>query len=156
MATRKTTTKKATATPTALETELKELQTMLEEIQTLAENDEEGDFSDFAGEPYISITASGQFEVGDDYNGNIDTFGSLAAVRTYFNQQKEALVKGVGLVVREIDEDCNYNASVNENGIRVGCSTIPFSKFDKIAEVVAQFRASQPAKTTRTRKTTKK
>lgn len=148
-------------TPTPLEVEFNEIKQLLLDLNDLIEQDDDQEFSSFAGRPYLMFDGE-YFEVGDDYNGQVDQYGTFAEAKTFLTDELAELRKELGSRVENIDGNYDYNANVTSAGIKVGCTTISFEKFDEIAAKVAEVRpkpvaikaAKKPAKktTSRTRK----
>lgn len=75
----------------------------------------------------------------DNDGDDIDDFRSLDEVRTKLEQMLE---ESVVLKVTDVeDSGFSDDATVDSDGITVGCKTVPFNKFDEIAAMVAKYRA---------------
>jgi hypothetical protein len=127
---RKTTTRKKAAPKAAT---LADIETLLNSITDADSESGEYEYENIAVEirgHYYRITNDGD-EIEEVY--------SLDEVRT---ELQRILELASPLKVKDV-EATGYSddAEVDSNGVTVGCTTVPFSKFDEIAAMVAKYRA---------------
>jgi hypothetical protein len=69
------------------------------------------------------------------------TYGSYKVLN--WPEQAEEILNVIFKKTYAIEDFCDYSAEVTEDGIKVGCQTIKFDKFDELVKLVKEFKEEQ-------------